>query len=70
MTPNLLKEHKITKRPLNMSNDLQIYQQGPSKFIQSWIFGFKIYHLATLILNKLVLASELLDCSKGFLVPG
>jgi hypothetical protein len=40
-----------TKRPQYIPNGLKIYQhfrlQDPPKFTQIWIFGMKIYHLAT-----------------------
>jgi hypothetical protein len=43
---------KYFKWPSNRPNVRKIYQhlplQDPPKFTQTWIFGLKIYHLATL----------------------
>jgi hypothetical protein len=54
--PNNLKKHKsaikCTKWPKNIQNGYKMYEhlplQDPPKFTQIWIFGLKIYHLATL----------------------
>jgi hypothetical protein len=44
---------KYTNWTLNIPNGQNIYQhlslQDNPKFTQSWIFGLKLYHLATLI---------------------
>jgi hypothetical protein len=46
------KREKYTKSPQKMPNGHKIYLhfpfQDPPKFTQSWIFGLKMYHLATL----------------------
>jgi hypothetical protein len=47
----------------------KIYQhlplQAPPKFTQIWIFGLKIYHLATLILLRNFLPATSNKCSKN-----
>jgi hypothetical protein len=60
---NIPNDHKIyqtalniTKLPKNIPTGHKTYQhfplQGPPNFTQIGIFGFKINHLATLLLNK------------------
>jgi hypothetical protein len=50
---NIPNGYKIYQMDANVPNDQKIYQHLPlkptQKFTQIWIFGLKIYHLATLI---------------------
>jgi hypothetical protein len=50
---NIPKRAKIYQITIKCTKCTKIYQhlplQAPPKFTQIWIFGLKIYHLATLI---------------------